>query len=248
MPAPNTDRPPTGQLPLALVAEAPAAPLDMRPMLARSGERLPTDGRHLYDVAWGGLRALAHLGRDRPYLLAHGRDVTAAFPEVSEALRTIGATGTILDGEIVVPDRAGGLDRAALRARIRGTDGAAAATFVVSDLPWLEGRALLAEPLRMRRARLDGLALDRSHLVTLAPTTGGAARLLAAALERGLAAVVAKRIDSPYLPGVRSRLWRVVRVRPDAAGPVSDDRPIADEPAGGPLLALLRTLPLGEDG
>jgi bifunctional non-homologous end joining protein LigD len=119
------------------------------------------------------------------------------------------------------------------------------AAFVISDLPWLDGAGLLAEPLRTRRVRLAALALDRPHLVVLPPATDEGARVLAAAVARGLAAVVAKRLDSPYLPGVTSRLWRSVRI--EAQGRSSVDRPDV-EVLGDTRLALLQPLPLGGRG
>ena len=68
----------------------------------------------------------------------------------------------------------------------------------------------------------------------------------------GVAGVIAKRADSPYLPGVRSRLWTLVRVadlRLSAVdggrdGPAAGQGDAADERDGQrPDLALLRRLP-----
>ncbi len=119
------------------------------------------------------------------------------------------------------------------------------ATLVISDLLWVAGRPLLAESLERRRDRLAGLAIAAPHLVALAPAAGADAVLQVVALH-GLLGVVAKRADSPYLPGVRSRLWTLVRVA-DAMAAVS----LAPEPderaTSRPDIALLRTLPLGED-
>jgi bifunctional non-homologous end joining protein LigD len=238
-------RPATDQLPLDLGAEAAWAPLSLRPMWPRPGIRVPLDGRHLFDVSWGGLRALAHLGTAEPRLIVHGHDVAPHFPELIRALADVAPPGTILDGEIVVPDATGRPQRAALRERLRGPAGEpATATLVISDLPWLEGRALLGAPLRVRRARLDALHVERPHLVVLTPVTEDGGALREAARERGLAAVIAKRLDSPYLPGVRSRLWRSLRVGPAVT---LDDGPMTPEPGTATALALLRTLPLGVD-
>jgi bifunctional non-homologous end joining protein LigD len=242
VPAPATD-----QLVLDLGAAAPRAPIDLRPMLPRAVAELPSDGRHLRDLHWGGLRTLAHLRPDGTRLIVGGRDVTAAFPEVVAALAGVAPPGTILDGELVVPDAAGRLDRPALRGRLRGSRAVATATatLVVSDLPWLAGSPLLAQPLRVRRQRLAALHLAGDHLVVPAPLAGAAGALLAVIRERGLEGVTAKRLDSPYLPGVRSRLWRLARATPRSAELAPLDEAVAT--GVGPLLALLRTLPLGEE-
>lgn len=241
MPAPATD-----QLPLELAAESPRAPIDLRPMLPRAARHLPTDGRYFFDPHWGGPRTLAHVRSEGVRLVVGAREVTATFAEVVAALAGAAPPGTILDGELVVPDAAGRLDRPALRRRLRGGRGATAtATFVVTDLPWLAGAPLTALPFRVRRQRLADLRLARDHLVAPAPLSGEGAALLAACRERGLEGVMARRLDSPYLPGVRSRLWRLVRATfgPDDIEPVLDR---AGERAG-PFLALLRTLPFGEE-
>jgi hypothetical protein len=62
----------------------------------------------------------------------------------------------------------------------------------------------------------------------------------------GLVGIVAKRADSPYLPGVRSRLWTFVRVG-DVASAVADAADGGVSHGSRPDIVLLRTLPLGED-
>ena len=238
--------PPLEQLPLALVAEPPSAPLSLRPMQPRRGDRLPVDGRHLFDISWAGLRVLAHVERGAVRLVSHGRDVSAAFPELAAALADDAPPGTILDGEIVVPDAGGRLDRAALRERVRGGGRVGpGAALVLSDVPWLGGSPQLAQPLRVRRARLAALRLDRPHIVVLEAAQDAGPHILAAARAAGLAAIVAKRLDAPYLPGVRSRLWRAVAV--NSAELTVRDEPEA-EALSARLVALLRPLPLGIDG
>ena len=47
----------------------------------------------------------------------------------------------------------------------------------------------------------------------LRPVAYGEERLREAAKQRGLAGVIAKRLDSAYEPGTRTRDWREVAVR-----------------------------------
>src|SRR3990172_3747452 len=172
--------------PRELAAEPTRAPIGLRPMLPRAARELPTDGRYLFDPHWGGPRTLAHVGPEGARLIVGAREVTAAFAEVVAALAGAAPLGTILDGELVVPDASGRLDRPALRRRLRGCTGAAVATatFVVGDLPWLAGVPLLSEPFRVRRERLTALGIGRDHLVAPAPLSGQGAALLAASRER----------------------------------------------------------------
>ena len=58
-----------------------------------------------------------------------------------------------------------------------------------------------------RRELLEGLAVAGEHWQTPPYFPGGGRYALEAARDQGLPAVVAKRLDSPYLPGRRTRLW-----------------------------------------
>ena len=86
--------------------------------------------------------------------------------------------------------------------------------FLAFDLLWLEGHATV-EAVRYaeRRELLDGLSLAGDHWQTPPYFPGGGEFALEAAAAQGLPGVVAKRLDSPYLPGRRSRLWLRVDIR-----------------------------------
>ena len=79
--------------------------------------------------------------------------------------------------------------------------------FLAVDLLWLEGAASLDLPYDQRRALLDGLALTGPHWQTPPWFPGVGADALRTARDQGLPGVVAKRLDSPYEPGRRSRHW-----------------------------------------
>src|SRR3712207_8201935 len=92
----------------------------IRPMLARLERDLPT-GDYLYEPKWDGFRALAfRTGDDVELQSRHGRPLGRYFPELVEALRTVGPDALVLDGEIVVA-RGEELDFAALMTRLHPT-------------------------------------------------------------------------------------------------------------------------------
>lgn len=233
---------PPQQRSLKLDTGLPFPPDDLRPMLPRVARVLPVDHAHLVDPTWGGLRILAAVRGRGVRLLVDGLDVAERFPALVTALASLDLPDAVLDGEIVVP----GARSRSLAGAVRRQGGPIGpATLVISDLPWHAGRALVAEPLDRRRDRLAGLAIAAPHLVALAPAAGTSAVLEVATLH-GLAGIVAKRADSPYLPGVRSRLWTFVRV-----GDVAIASSLASDGgtsyASRPEIVLLRTLPLGEE-
>jgi bifunctional non-homologous end joining protein LigD len=148
--------------------------------------------------------------RSRP-----GRDCTEAFPELAPLPGALRRRRLVLDGELVCLNDKGDPDFARLRARLRSGERQAylaakrsAATFLAFDLLHLDGRSMRELPYAERRALLAELGLDGPRWRT--PRSFGtdeAHALLDATRERGLEGVVAKRLDAPYLPGVRSAAW-----------------------------------------
>lgn len=80
-------------------------------------------------------------------------------------------------------------------------------TYVIFDLLALEGHSTLALPYRERRMLLTELGLNGPSWRTPAHREGAGAALLAATAEQGLEGIVAKRLDSTYESGRRSRAW-----------------------------------------
>jgi bifunctional non-homologous end joining protein LigD len=89
--------------------------------------------------------------------------------------------------------------------------GEAPATYVAFDILHLEGRSLLELPYAERREALDALELDGAHLQAPRHHLGDGRTLLELTRDRGLEGLVAKRLDSSYQPGRRSRAWIKVK-------------------------------------
>lgn len=79
------------------------------------------------------------------------------------------------------------------------------------------------------------------------PAIAGEGRALYdAAAAQGIAGVMARQRSSPYLPGVRSRLWRFIPCSASAATIAAADTLDEDSTAtaAAPVVALIRRLPL----
>jgi ATP-dependent DNA ligase len=187
-------------------------------MLAKPADEPFDDPDWLFEPSWEGLRALAHVEDDRLRLVdARGRDVTSRFPDLLGLIDAVIGAPSVLDGEIVIPDSQGMPDPDALQQRLRPPEAGrskahrAPATYLVDDLLVHEGRSLLREPLERRRARLV-TALKPGDRLVLVPAVAGEGSTLFDAVEgQGLPGMLARRRDSPYLPGMRSDLWRRIR-------------------------------------
>ena len=189
------------------------------PMLATRAAGLPPSDQDQdwgYEMSWGGRRTLAFVSGGRVKLLnADGTDVTAWYPEVRPLGEALAPTELVLDGEIVAfdgtapapellerrkpPRDAGAARRAADRTPVQ---------FLAFDLLWLEGHSTAGQVrYAQRRELLDGLSVAGHSWQTPPYFPGGGEFALEAAAAQGLPGVVAKRLDSPYLPGRRSKLW-----------------------------------------
>jgi bifunctional non-homologous end joining protein LigD len=143
-----------------------------------------------------------------------GLDLTGFFPEIVAELVAQPGAPMILDGEIVVLDAQGRPSFNALqnRAQLKGDKEIAAAqratpaVLVCFDLLHFAGTNLRAAPYADRHRYLAQCLAPASHL-QLVHSSDNAEELYAAALEQGFEGIVAKRLDSPYQPGERSRAW-----------------------------------------
>ena len=191
-------------------------PEPFQPMLACPGELPRDDASHGYELKWDGVRAIAHVEGGHFSLTGrNGSDFTPRYPEVRGLAEALDARQMILDGEAVAFDSEGRPSFERLQSRMHlGSDAAVAlrlreipVTYVIFDLLRLEGHSTLALPYRDRRKLLMELDLNGPGWRTPGHRQGGGAALLEASRARGLEGIVAKRLDSAYEPGRRSRAW-----------------------------------------
>jgi bifunctional non-homologous end joining protein LigD len=190
-------------------------------MKAESGDLPPEDGRWAYEIKWDGMRVLATVTGGRVRLRGgRGTDVTVTFPELASLPDAV-ATDCVLDGEVVAFSDAGVPSFGLLQQRMHVTDAGDAArrartvpvAYMAFDVLSVDGRSTLSLPYAERRSLLDDLVSPTAVLQVPPSYPSDGADLLEAARVQGLEGVVAKRVDSPYEPGRRSRAWRKVKVR-----------------------------------
>jgi bifunctional non-homologous end joining protein LigD len=237
------------------IATLPNLPEGLRPMLPRPASEPFDSAGHLFEPAWGGLRALAFLGPAETagggtvrIVDGEGRDIGAHLPELAGMAVRLDARSAVLDGELVAVDDAGRADNAELDRRIAGETGRAVA-FLAFDLLHLDGRSLLTTALHRRRAMLKKVLHPGDEVVAVPAIAAEGRALHAAAAAQGIAGVLARQRTSPYLSGVTSRLWQFIPVAPElAVGARAAQATLALEDhaptAAAPVLALISRLPL----
>ncbi|MDQ3944955.1 MAG: hypothetical protein M3357_07385 [Actinomycetota bacterium] len=179
----------------------------LEPMLCTLGALPADEARWSFEPKWDGFRALVHLDGHRTRVLSRrGSDLTDRCPELAPLARAV-RVPCILDGELVVLDGDGKPDFEAMRRRGLLGRVEAPLLFVAFDLLVYNGDLLTGRPWRSRRAALVRLDLEGPGWTTTRSYLGEGASLFDATRAQGLEGVVAKRLDAPYRPGVRSRAW-----------------------------------------
>lgn len=248
------------QLSLRLEADGLPELPNLRPMLPRPLPAPFDSDEHLFEPWWGGERALVMIGPSEVagsgavrIVGADGRDLTGALPELAGLAVRVAARSAILDGELVVVDASGRADPQGLARRLAAEAGKPAA-FLAFDLLHLDGRSLLSQPLFRRREALRRVLHPGDEVVAVPAIATEGLALFEAVVAQGIAGVLARQRSSPYLPGVRSRLWRFVAATTGAAAAPESTPDAADTAevaasapvlaASAPVLALISRLPL----
>jgi ATP-dependent DNA ligase len=185
-------------------------------MLARVADELPPAGKFLYEPKWDGFRTVAFKTARSLYLQSRDlRPLDRYFPELRAALDASLYESCVIDGEIVIAGPTG-LDFDALQLRLHPSASRVAklaartpASFVAFDLLALGRRNLMTLPQGERRALLERLLGNARPPLFLTPMTldrSIALDWLARFEGAGLDGVIAKPLDSPYLPGKRAML------------------------------------------
>jgi bifunctional non-homologous end joining protein LigD len=176
----------------------------------------PTGDGWAWELKWEGIRALGYVDGGRLRLVSrNGNDVTRRYPELRALGGELGARDAVLDGEIVTFDEHGRPDFQLLQRRmhvesesaIRRLANELPVVYVLFDLLWLDGHSLMEQPYEARRAALLDLGLTGASWQTPPHEVGDGTATIDVSRQFGLEGVVAKRVESPYRPGKRTREW-----------------------------------------
>ena len=191
-------------------------PVFVAPMLLKSG-RVPSGEAWALELKWDGCRAhLRYDGRSVSLRTRNGRECSGDFPELAEIAGVLGEHRVTLDGELVCLRPDGRPDFSRLRRRLSGGLRRHPVMLQVFDILHLDGRSTRTHSYRARRALLVELELEGPAWRTPASIVVDEAHEFVARVEQlGMEGVVAKRIDSTYVPGRRTAAWVKHKLRRD---------------------------------
>jgi len=165
---------------------------------------------------YDGVRCQLHHSRGRVELFSRDlKETTAAFPELAESAPALNHD-VLFDGEVLAHREGRVLRFFELQRRLgrKVVDAAlrreVPVALVIFDILWLDGRALLDEPLKERRRLLEGLEVKHPFLlarVEEASRPHDLDRIFGETRERGNEGLMLKDPDSPYTPGRRGLAW-----------------------------------------
>jgi bifunctional non-homologous end joining protein LigD len=190
------------------VKKAKITKADLAPMLATLTDAPFDDPDWLYEVKWDGFRLIVQVETGKATLYSrNGIEVTKKYPAIAEALRGI-PNGAVIDGELVALDAAG---KPRFQLMQHAGAEATALVYYAFDLLFLDGEDLRALPLIERKERLLRILPAEDPLRYSEHIEKNGKKYFAAAKKQDLEGIMAKRKDSTYHSGQRSRDWLKVK-------------------------------------
>ena len=190
-------------------ARKAAKPEFVAPQLATLVREPPPGDEWLHELKFDGYRMLCHLSRGKArFWSRNGKDWTDKFPNLAQAMKAFPATTAILDGEVVIFDKAGRTSFQKLQ-QAMGKSGNAAFVFEIFDLIYLEGYSLTQTLLRERKHTLEQLLVSakaKGQLRYSDHVEGNGPQFFKQACEYGMEGIVSKLADSSY-ESTRNRNW-----------------------------------------
>jgi DNA ligase-1 len=178
-------------------------------------------GTSAFEFKYDGARVQIHELSDEVRIFSRRlTDVTESLPEIADLIREkVTANEAILEGEAVAVDSRGvpvpfqHLMRRFRRVKeIEHTAEQIPIRLYLFDVLFLEGKSLITVPYVERRQRLSkiihGLELS-DQLVT--GKVEEAEDFLKRAMDAGHEGLMAKKLDSPYTPGIRGKRWLKIK-------------------------------------
>ena len=195
-----------------------AIPKNVEPMLATLVDEIPGDEQNwIYEIKWDGYRAIAYLNKGAVNIRSrNNKSFNEKFYPVYDALKNWSEStpsegiNAVVDGEIVVVNDEGMPDFGDLQLWRSEADGQL--VFYLFDVLWVEGFNVMSLPLLERHQLLQAIIPAGNNAIKISEqfkTSGKDFFSLAEQLK--LEGIFAKRSDSIYTPGNRSKDWLKIK-------------------------------------
>jgi bifunctional non-homologous end joining protein LigD len=191
---------------------APEAPFPetFSPMLATLVDKPFDEPGWLYEIKWDGYRAIALCNGSEVNLISrNNKSFNDKFYPILEAVKEWNINA-VVDGEIAVLNEKGISNFGSLQNWRSEADGEL--VYYVFDLLWLDGHDLTSLSLTERRDLLRQILPDAGSIRMSENFEASPDDILEAVKSMGLEGVIAKKADSIYIAGERTRDWLKIKV------------------------------------
>ena len=188
---------------------------DIAPMLLASQKQPFDDEDYIFELKLDGIRCIAYLDSNRTNLRnKRNKELLSLYPELKDLHLQV-KKPCILDGELVVLNRDGSPNFALLQKRSLLTDKLKIEIesekhkvhFVAYDILYIDGISIVDKPLLERKKHLkDNIKENNLLNISRFISTNGI-KLFNLTKQLSLEGIVAKRKDSEYEIGKRSKSW-----------------------------------------
>ncbi len=191
-------------------AKKAAFPSNIIPMMATLSDEAFDDPEWIFEIKWDGYRALGYLQDQKADLLSRNNiSFASTYKPVKEALERL-KMNAVFDGEIVAVNEAGKADFELLQ---NWQNTPATLQYFIFDILWLNGYDLTTLPLTKRKNILQQVIPENDEVIRYSAHielkgTG----FFNAALKQGLEGIMAKKANSGYQAGARTKDWLKVKV------------------------------------
>lgn len=200
-------------------ARKSAYPPVIQPMLASLAPEPFSKEGWIYEPKFDGIRAIAYIHNGNVRLLSRrGLDLTGRYPVLADAL-SLQKGDLVLDGEIVAFDNQGRPSFQLLQQRsglsrstdVRQAEGTIPIQFYAFDILYKDGALMVNKPLSDRKNELKKVLVQNDSIRLVDKIEGSGEDAFRACVENGLEGILAKRADSLYEIGKRSKSWLKVK-------------------------------------
>jgi bifunctional non-homologous end joining protein LigD len=184
-------------------------PESIAPMRATAGGQPFNDVHFCFEIKHDGYRIIAFVKDGNVKLQTRNlKDYTAKFPQIVQAMQKL-KFNAIFDGEIVMLDDKGVDDFNALQNWRSDNDGPL--YFYAFDLLYYNGSDYMNKPLYERKNTLKNILPKSAVIIYCDEITTYGKALFKMVKDLGAEGIVAKRMDSIYRPGVRTKDWLKIK-------------------------------------
>ena len=185
----------------------------IKPMLIAANMD-PFDSKdYIYELKLDGYRSIAYIDNEVDIRSRQNNPLIHKFPELADLHEQV-SYSCILDGELVVLSN-GKPDIDALQSRALMTNNfkinlaskKLPSTFFAYDILYFKDKSTVNMPLIERKQILQNTVKENNRIIISRHIEEYGIQLFNMAKENKLEGIVAKRKDSPYEMGKRSRLW-----------------------------------------